>query len=124
MWSKARSAMKTGFIVVIITFCAFISATLAEPTNSDTQHSATTRELLLDQIEESQQQNGDGESDVNHKWAGAKDEMNVKHKLAVAKDKMKSVKKKLAVAKKKFKRRAANFKTGLKKFVWEALKEG
>lgn len=56
--------MNTEFIFMFFVFGAFICVIYAVQTSPDVQHPATSKELLLNQIEKSQQEN-EGESDVN-----------------------------------------------------------
>ena len=63
--------MKFGFIFVIFMFGTFICATYHAPTNSDIQHAATNKELLLNEISKSEQKNGE-ESGFNNKAAQSK----------------------------------------------------
>ena len=61
-WLFKRSAMKADFIFIIFMFGTFICATYAAPT---IKHSATSKELLLNQNVKTQKE-GEGEPDVNH----------------------------------------------------------
>lgn len=63
--------MKADFILIIFILGTFICATYAAPTNSDIQHSAMRKGLLLNQITKSQQEN-DGRLDVNYQTFGSK----------------------------------------------------